>query len=64
MTNLYSPFFLCVCYYHVDNSMQMTKVCPHCVSICDLCQNNLYWRQDSTLGVKDVPLVKGRASLL
>lgn len=44
--------------------MQMTKVCPDCTSVCDLCRNNLYWRRDSALGITDAPLVKGRTASL
>ena len=45
--------------YPKDNSNQMSKICPTCTSVCDLCQNNLYWQQDSRFGLYNVALIQG-----
>ena len=36
--------------------MQMTS---SSVPVCDLCENGLFWRRDSALGITDEPFVKG-----
>ena len=48
-------------YFHFpkDNSKQMSKLCPTCTSVCDLCPNGLYWEQDSRFGLYDAALVQG-----
>ena len=46
--------------YHADNPIQMTKICPTCTSVCDLCRNGFFWRQDSSLGLVDVNIIGGR----
>ena len=45
----------------LDNSMQMTSSADlsSSVSVCDLCENSLFWRRDSALGITDEPFVKG-----
>ena len=45
-----------------DNSNQMSKICPTCTSVCDLCQNGLYWKQDSRFGLYDVDLIQGTST--
>ena len=46
-----------------DNPIQMTKICPTCTSVCDLCRNGFFWRQDSSLGLLDVNIIGGRLRL-
>ena len=46
-----------------DNPIQMTKICPTCTSVCDLCRNGFFWRQDSSLGLLDVNIIGGRNRL-
>ena len=37
----------------------MSKICPTCTSVCDLCQNGLYWEQDSRFGLYNVAIIQG-----
>ena len=43
----------------IDNSNQMAKICPTCVSVCDLCRNSLFWEQDSRFGLYEMAIVQG-----
>ncbi|XP_059090756.1 voltage-dependent calcium channel subunit alpha-2/delta-2-like isoform X2 [Tigriopus californicus] len=44
--------------YEGYNPIQMTKICPTCTSVCDLCQNNLFWRQESRFAIQETYIIR------